>query len=54
MMKRLTTMDSRLRLVLAKGNDRLLNDVGLSREQILGPVRSFWSGWDTRQAAWRL
>ena len=51
-MKRQAARDARMKRVLT--DDRLLTDIGLTRDDILGPVRSFWSGWDARRAIWKL
>lgn len=35
-------------------DERLMRDVGLSREFVLGPARSFWSQWQRHRELWRL
>jgi hypothetical protein len=46
--------DTAFRAVLAKHDDYLLADVGLSRADALGPVATFWSEWAPHRALWRL
>ena len=40
--------------ILKKGDDRLVRDIGLTREEILGPQRSFWSEWLKIKQPWQL
>ncbi|BCH23724.1 hypothetical protein MesoLjLc_33820 [Mesorhizobium sp. L-8-10] len=35
-------------------DDRLLKDMGLSPEQVLGPGRVFWSEWERQREPWLL
>lgn len=43
-----------LRDILNKRDDRLIEDAGLTREEILGPERSFWSQWLKIKQPWQL
>ncbi|MDP3899227.1 MAG: DUF1127 domain-containing protein [Mesorhizobium sp.] len=43
-----------LSAVLAKHDDRLLRDVGLSREDLVGPAETFWAEWRRTRETWSL
>ena len=53
-MKRRSGIDRALRELVAKRDDRLLRDIGLSRQDLIGPERSYWLGWNARQSFWQL
>jgi hypothetical protein len=40
--------------ILCKHDDRLIRDIGLTREEILGPEKSFWSQWLKQKTPWQL
>ena len=40
--------------LLVKHDDRLLADIGLSRDDVLGPERRFWEEWRALREPWRL
>lgn len=40
--------------ILHKHDDRLIHDVGLTRDEILGPELAFWSAWLRVKQPWRL
>lgn len=40
--------------ILAKHDDRLIRDIGRTREELLGPERSFWREWLKVKAPWEL
>jgi hypothetical protein len=40
--------------ILEKHEERLIRDIGLTRDGILGPQGSFWREWDKRQSLWQL
>ena len=40
--------------ILEKHDDRLIRDIGLTREEILGPERSFWRDWLAIKTPWQL
>lgn len=40
--------------ILQKHDDRLIRDIGLTREEIEGPARSFWREWLKVKTPWRL
>ena len=39
--------------IVNKHGDRLVRDIGLTRDEILGPKRSFWSEWLRIKAPWQ-
>lgn len=43
-----------LSAILAKHDDRLLRDVGLMREGLLGPAETFWADWRRTRETWSL
>lgn len=43
-----------LRHLLAKKDDRLLRDIGLTREDILGPEETYRAEWRRRRDTWNL
>jgi len=45
-------IDPALRAVLDKPDDRLLRDVGLTRESVLGEAGRFWFEWSRRSDPW--
>lgn len=47
-----TRIDPALQVLLDKRDDRLLRDVGLTRESVLGEVGCFWSDWFRRSDPW--
>lgn len=49
-----TWIDPALQAVLEKPDDRLLRDVGLTRESVLGDVGRFWFDWSRRSAPWTM
>lgn len=49
-----TWIDPALRAVLDKPNDRLLRDVGLTRDSVLGEVGRFWFDWSRRSDPWAM
>jgi hypothetical protein len=46
--------DASLHVLVARRDDRLLRDVGLTREDVLGPQGYFWSEWTRIRAPWSL
>lgn len=46
--------DPTLRSLAEKPDDRLLRDVGLTREAVLGPAGTFWREWLAIREPWRL
>ena len=46
--------DPALRALVARRDDRLLRDAGLTREDVLGPQGYFWSEWARIRADWSL
>lgn len=46
--------DPQLRTLVARRDDRLLRDAGLTREDALGPQGYFWSEWVRMRAPWSL
>ena len=40
--------------ILNKHDDRLIRDIGLTREEILGPEKSFWREWLSQKTPWQL
>ena len=40
--------------LLARHDDRLLRDIGLSREEVLGPEGQFWADWNRTRQPWSL
>jgi hypothetical protein len=40
--------------ILAKHDDRLIRDIGRTREELLGPEKAFWSEWLKVKAPWQL
>jgi len=40
--------------ILRKRDNRLIGDIGLTREEILGPEKSFWREWLKIKAPWQL
>ena len=46
--------DPHLRALVARRDDRLLRDAGLTREEVLGPQGYFWSDWRRLRAPWSL
>ncbi|MCG6857803.1 MAG: hypothetical protein LJE67_07025 [Salaquimonas sp.] len=40
--------------ILEKHDDHLIRDIGLTRAEILGPGRFFWSQWLKTKLPWRL
>jgi hypothetical protein len=46
--------DPNVRALVARRDDRLLRDVGLTREDVLGPQGYFWSEWLRIRAPWSL
>jgi hypothetical protein len=40
--------------ILAKHDDRLIRDIGKTREELLGPEKAFWSEWLKQKARWEL
>ncbi len=46
--------DPAVRALVARRDDRLLRDVGLTREEALGPAGYFWSEWARIRAPWSL
>ncbi|GIL02346.1 MAG: hypothetical protein BroJett030_22450 [Alphaproteobacteria bacterium] len=40
--------------LLRRRDDHLLRDIGLTREELLGPARAFWSDWLRRKQPWQL
>lgn len=40
--------------ILERHDDRLLTDAGLSRDDVLGPQRSFWRNWLRTRDIWNL
>lgn len=46
--------DPALNALVARRDDRLLRDVGLTREDVLGPQGYFWSEWTRIRAPWSL
>jgi hypothetical protein len=46
--------DAALEDVLAKSDDRLLVDAGLTREAVLGPEAHFWREWLRIKEPWTL
>ncbi len=47
-------IDPALKVLLDKPNDRLLRDVGLTRESVLGEAAYFWFEWSRRRDPWKL
>ena len=47
-------IDPALQVLLDRRDDRLLRDVGLTREGVLGEVGYFWSEWARQRDRWRL
>ena len=45
---------SALRAILARHDDRLLRDIGLTREDVLGPEDAFLAEWNQIRAPWSL
>jgi len=43
-----------LRHLLARKDDRLLRDIGLTREEILGPEETFRAEWRRMRDTWNL
>lgn len=46
--------DPEVRALVARRDDRLLRDVGLTREEALGPQGYFWSEWTRTREPWSL
>ncbi|MEC9342925.1 MAG: hypothetical protein VYD64_03670 [Pseudomonadota bacterium] len=40
--------------ILEKHDDRLIRDIGRTREDILGPEQAFWTEWRRIKAPWQL
>jgi hypothetical protein len=40
--------DTALRLLVDRGDERLLRDAGLTRDEVLDPVGGYWSDWARR------
>ena len=40
--------------ILARHDDRLIRDIGLTREEIMGPEKTFWSQWLKQKEPWQL
>ncbi len=51
---RIGRKDDSLETVLARKDDRLLDDAGLTREDVLGPEESFWRSWLQIKEPWTL
>jgi hypothetical protein len=43
-----TSVDPALKLLLDRGDERLLRDAGLTRDDVLGPAGVFWHDWMRR------
>ncbi len=43
-----------LTLLLARRDDRLLRDAGLTREEVLGEAAFFWAEWSRQRTPWDL
>ncbi|CAM5406488.1 hypothetical protein MAUB1S_06915 [Mycolicibacterium aubagnense] len=43
-----------LTLLLARRDDRLLRDAGLSRDELLGEAAFFWAEWSRQRTPWDL
>lgn len=50
----LAPLDPALKKLLERGDDRLLRDVGLSRESPFAEVAKFWAEWSRRRGPWGL
>ncbi len=48
----LTPLDPALQKLLERGDDRLLRDIGLSRESPFAEVAKFWSEWSRWRGPW--
>lgn len=40
--------------LVEKHDDRLIRDIGMTREEILGPEAEFWSQWLKQKQPWML
>ena len=40
--------------LLRKPDDRLIRDIGLTREEIEGPEKAFWREWARQKTIWNL
>ena len=40
--------------LLRKSDDRLIRDIGLTREEIEGPEKAFWREWAHQKKIWNL
>lgn len=49
-----TAIGPELRRLLARKDDRLLRDIGLTREDILGPEETFWAAQRRTRDTWNL
>ncbi|MFH1795122.1 MAG: DUF1127 domain-containing protein [Pseudomonadota bacterium] len=49
-----THLSRELRYLLARKDDRLLRDIGLTREEILGPEETFRAEWRRMRDTWNL
>ena len=47
-------IDPALKVLLDRRDDRLLRDVGLTRENVLGDAAYFWSEWSRQRDIWKL
>lgn len=50
----LAPLDPALNKLLERGDDRLLRDVGLSRESPFAEVAKFWAQWSRQRGPWGL
>ncbi len=50
----LRPLDPALKELLERGDDRLLRDVGLSRDSAFAEVAKFWADWSRRRGPWGL
>ena len=50
----LRPLDPALKQLLERGDERLLRDIGLSRESPFAEVAKFWANWSRQRGPWGL